>query len=102
MRALFPRLVLGVGPDASDEDLRARYHDLVKRYPPDESPEEFAVVAAAYEAIRERRRRLTAEIFWMPGTGDAVSDLAWWLARAPRKRDDLETLRSIVADSLDD
>lgn len=52
-----PRLVLGVPPEAGDEDIRAAYLRKVKEYPPDRAPQEFEKVRDAYEALRDPRRR---------------------------------------------
>jgi curved DNA-binding protein CbpA len=52
-----PRDVLGIGPDAGDEEVRAAYLRKVKEFPPDRSPREFERVRDAYEILRDPRRR---------------------------------------------
>jgi len=52
-----PRQVLGVAPEAGDEEIRAAYLAKVKQYPPDRSPREFERVRDAYESLRDPRRR---------------------------------------------
>ena len=52
-----PRQVLGVSPEAGDEEIRAAYLGKVKEYPPDRAPREFEQVRDAYEALRDPRRR---------------------------------------------
>lgn len=52
-----PRLVLGVGPDANDEEIRAAYLQKVKEFPPDRAPTEFEQVRDAYERLRDPRQR---------------------------------------------
>ena len=52
-----PRQVLGVAPEAGDEEIRAAYLRKVKEYPPDRSPREFEKVRDAYEILRDPRRR---------------------------------------------
>jgi curved DNA-binding protein CbpA len=52
-----PRQVLGVSPEAGDEEIRAAYLQKVKEYPPDRAPREFEQVRDAYEALRDPRRR---------------------------------------------
>lgn len=52
-----PRQVLGVAPEAGDEEIRAAYLRKVKEYPPDRAPREFEKVRDAYEILRDRRRR---------------------------------------------
>jgi curved DNA-binding protein CbpA len=52
-----PRQVLGIPPEAGDEEIRAAYLRKVKEYPPDRVPREFEKVRDAYEALRDPRRR---------------------------------------------
>ena len=52
-----PRQVLGVSPEASDDEIRAAYIRKVKEYPPDRAPGEFEKVRDAYETLRDPRRR---------------------------------------------
>jgi len=51
-----PRAVLGVAPDATDEQIRAAYLRKVKEFPPDRNPVEFEQVRDAYELLRDRRQ----------------------------------------------
>jgi len=55
-----PREVLGVGPDAGDEELRAAYLRKVREHPPDRSPEEFEKIRDAFETLKDPRRRTRA------------------------------------------
>ena len=52
-----PRQVLGIPPEAGDEEIRAAYLSKVKEYPPDRAPQEFEKVRDAYETLRDPRRR---------------------------------------------
>ena len=52
-----PRQVLGVGPTAGDEEIRAAYLSKVKENPPDRSPAAFERIRDAYEILRDPRRR---------------------------------------------
>src|ERR1700683_1959658 len=67
-----PFAVLGVGPQADNEEIRAAYLALVKQYPPDRSPEQFERVRDAYEALRDPRRRARYMLF----SGDPDAPLA--------------------------
>jgi curved DNA-binding protein CbpA len=53
-----PRDVLGVPPEAGDEEIRAAYLRKVKEFPPDRAPREFERVRDAYELLRDPRRRI--------------------------------------------
>lgn len=61
--SLDPRRVLGVGEDATDEQIRAAYLRKLKEFPPDRSPVEFAQVRDAYELLRDRRQRFRHFLF---------------------------------------
>ena|SRR5947209_3091652 len=52
-----PRQVLGISPEAGDEEIRAAYLSKVKEYPPDRAPREFERVRDAYETLRDPRGR---------------------------------------------
>lgn len=56
-------LTLGLAPDASDEDIRKSYLDLVKKNTPEQKPGRFRQITEAYEKINTRRRRIAAKIF---------------------------------------
>jgi DnaJ-class molecular chaperone len=65
-----PYQVLELPPDADDAAVRARYLELVRRWPPEQAPERFAAVRAAYERVRDRDARLRQRLF---DAGRAVS-----------------------------
>ena len=48
-----PFKVLGVPQDASEAELRARYLQLVKQFPPERDPDKFRQVQAAFEAAKD-------------------------------------------------
>lgn len=58
-----PAAVLGVTPDASDEDVRAAYLAKVREHPPDRAPEQFERIRDAYELLRDPRRRMRHRLF---------------------------------------
>ena len=57
-----PFYVLGVGEDAGDDQIKQRYLALVRAFPPDREPERFQAYRAAYEALRDQRKRLEAKL----------------------------------------
>jgi curved DNA-binding protein CbpA len=67
-----PTDVLGVSPDASDEEIRAAYLLKVRESPPDRAPEQFERIRDAYEMLRDPRRRRRQQLF----AADPVSPLA--------------------------
>lgn len=69
-----PRGVLGVGPDATDEDIRQAYLRKVKAHPPDRDPEAFERIRDAYELLRDPRRR-AALILLAPDPTGPLTDL---------------------------
>jgi len=56
-------LILGVSPDASDEEIRNSYIQLVKKHTPEKDPERFKQITQAYEAIKDKRVRIKRKIF---------------------------------------
>ena len=79
-------LTLGLSPSASGEEIRRRYLDLVRAHPPSREPEYSERIIAAYEALKDDRRRVETELFGMARYGDfelALNSLA--RARPPRR-----------------
>jgi curved DNA-binding protein CbpA len=58
-----PYGVLDLPPDADDAAVRARYLELVRRWPPEREPERFATIRAAYERVRDGDARLRHRLF---------------------------------------
>lgn len=48
-----PFQVLGVSQDADEAEVRARYLELVRQFPPEREPERFREIRAAYEAAKD-------------------------------------------------
>jgi curved DNA-binding protein CbpA len=48
-----PFAVLGLPLQASEAEIRARYLELVKQYPPERDPDKFREVQAAFEAAKD-------------------------------------------------
>jgi curved DNA-binding protein CbpA len=53
-----PREVLGIPPDAGEEEIRSAYVRKVKEHPPVRSPEQFERIRDAYDSLRDPRRRM--------------------------------------------
>jgi len=70
-----PHQVLGVNSDAREEDIRQRYLELVRRFPPDREPEQFARIRAAYDALRDPVENLSNRLFSLTAA-DTIDALA--------------------------
>lgn len=71
-----PYETLGLGPEAGETEIRRRYLELVREFPPDRAPERFAEVHAAYEALRDPARRLETQLFTWETKHDSLEALA--------------------------
>lgn len=63
MTFLDPYQTLGAAPDASEEAIRRRYLELVRRHPPDTDPERFNEIHQAYDQLRNPAARLEKLLF---------------------------------------
>ena len=79
-----PYETLSLTPDAGEAEIRRRYLELVREFPPDRAPERFAVIHAAYEELRDPARRLQSQIFQCETTVDSLETLATDLKRRLR------------------
>ncbi|MBI4602566.1 MAG: J domain-containing protein [Planctomycetes bacterium] len=70
-----PYRVLDVPDGADDQEVRAAYLALVRRFPPERAPEEFGRLRAAYAALRDARSRLRFFLF-EPSAGESIDE---WL-----------------------
>lgn len=59
-----PFAVLGVEPEASCEEIRLKYLELVKKFPPDREPEKFKIIRSAYEKLKDLPQRLETILFY--------------------------------------
>lgn len=91
-----PYTVLEVSPDAADETIRQRYLELARRFPPEQNPERFAAVRAAYEKVKDLNSRAMFRLFeagW-DDTIDAIIEEA--ACRTPRRRIGLQDLLNVA------
>ncbi|MCZ6795860.1 MAG: J domain-containing protein [Planctomycetota bacterium] len=68
-----PYRVLGIGEGSDDEEIRASYLDLVRRFPPERDPQTFQRIRMAYEKVADRRSRLRLLIF-EPSQGESLGE----------------------------
>jgi curved DNA-binding protein CbpA len=65
---------LGVTSDADEAELRSRYLQLVREFPPDRAPERFAEIRAAFDELRNPLAQLQRKLFSME-TRDSLDNL---------------------------
>lgn len=65
---------LGVSSNADEAEIRGRYLQLVREFPPDRAPERFAEIRAAYDELRDPSVELERKIFSLT-TRDSLADL---------------------------
>lgn len=94
-------LILGLPLDATDRDVRKRYLDLVRKYPPERDPLRFQKITEAYEALKDERKRLESKMFGAFSATDSESALLELLdARESRRiRVGLKELKNAVKKS---
>jgi len=69
-----PYETLGLSRQADEKEIRGRYLDLVRQFPPDRAPERFASIRAAYEQLRDPVVRLRSLLFSV-GKEDSISTM---------------------------
>ena len=69
-----PFEVLGVNKDTTDEQIRAAYLGLVRRYPPETHQRRFADISEAYETIKTEKLRLNYLLFSKDAHGSRPLD----------------------------
>jgi hypothetical protein len=45
--------VLGLSPESDESEIRKRYLELVRQFPPEKFPERFSEIHTAYEVLRD-------------------------------------------------
>jgi curved DNA-binding protein CbpA len=92
-----PYEILGVPPAAGAAAVRERYLELVRAFPPDQAPEQFAAIHAAYSALRDPVKRLERQIFGIDSADDSFERiLADLRARLRSARLPVETLLALA------
>lgn len=56
---------LGLTPDCSEAELRKRYLELVRQYPPESYPEKFSQIREAYEQLKNPIESIPEMLFSM-------------------------------------
>jgi curved DNA-binding protein CbpA len=71
-----PYETLGLTSDVGEAEIRRRYLELVREFPPDREPDRFRAVHEAYEALRDPARRLRVRLFHPETKTDSLEGLA--------------------------
>lgn len=80
-----PFLVLDVPVDATDEQVRAAYQILLRRYQPEHRPHEFQTIQEAYQAMRTAADRMRWLLFHLPNARIGPLEALENFARLPGK-----------------
>lgn len=92
-----PYEILGLPFDATDEVVRRRYLELTRQFPPEQHPERFAAVRAAYEKLKDLESRTRYRLFEV-GADDSLDAITEEAAcRTPRRRFKLSELLAATA-----
>jgi len=92
-----PYETLGLAQDAGETEIRHRYLELVRQFPPDQAPERFAAIHEAYEALRDPARRLHDRLFAIETRDDSFEAITADLReRLRRTRVPVQTLLSLA------
>jgi curved DNA-binding protein CbpA len=88
--------VLGLTPSAGEADVRRRYLELVREFPPDRAPEKFRAIRAAYDELRDPARRIEAQLFQLDRADSLDALVADIRARLREARVPLDTLLGLA------
>ena len=91
-----PHDILGLPRDCGEEDVRRRYLELVREFPPDRAPERFTEIRAAYDQLRDPAARMEARLFDLQSSGTMAEILADVRRRLRARRIPVETLLSLA------
>ena len=82
---LTEHLVLGLKPGATDDQIRKRYLELIKKHSPEQDPQRFREISTAYERIKTQRARIHHQIFGCLDAREMASELTY-LANAVKPK----------------
>jgi len=63
---------LGLSPDCTEADLRKRYLELVRRYPPESHPDKFSRIHDAYQFLKNPLESIHEMLFSFSSSEDSI------------------------------
>jgi curved DNA-binding protein CbpA len=91
-----PYAILGVPRGCGEADVRRRYLELVRQYPPDRAPERFAEIHRAYAKLRDPVLRVESKLFDLESNGTMAGILTDLRRRLRSTRFPTQTLLSLA------
>jgi curved DNA-binding protein CbpA len=91
-----PYEILGASRGSSEGDIRRRYLELVRQYPPDRDPERFTEIHQAYEKLRDPVVRLESKLFDLESSETLADVMADVRRRLRKSRIPTQTLLSLA------
>jgi len=87
-------LTLGLDFNASDNEIRQNYLNLVRKHTPEQDPDKFHQITEAYEAVKDERSRINESLFGIFKINDVKSEINSIInaKQINRKRVGLKTL----------
>ena len=80
-----PHEVLGLSRFADEAEVRRRYLELVRQFPPDRDPDQFAAIRLAYDQVRDPVARLATQLFKLD-SGESIDAIVTDLRKKFRER----------------
>lgn len=78
-----PFLVLGVGIETTDEEVRAAYRALLRRFTPEHRPVQFQMIQEAYNVLRTERDRIKWRLSHVPKESQTLIEVVDNFSRVP-------------------
>lgn len=92
-----PFFVLGISPDAKDEEIEKKYLACIQEFPPDRAPEHFMLFRQAYEKLQKEEERVALQLKYFDHTGRALTEeLALLTPQLQRKRLSFQQIRALI------
>ena len=94
-----PFELLQLDQDCDDAAVKQSYIAMVRRFPPEQFPEDFQRIRAAYEAVKTEKDRLALILFdqTLPTVNEIILDVQ---EQSSPDRPNLKTLQKLLAASV--